>query len=128
MLTDITDRKRDEEDLKRKNIELNRLNKDLTSAQKELEQNVDDLSRNEKILRQHEEHLSQALAEKEILLSEIHHRVKNNLTAFISLLSLDGSTEETPAGRELKKDLQNRALSMALIHETLFRNPPVFLC
>ena len=39
----------------------------------------------------------------------------------ISLLSLEGSTEEPPAGRELKKDLQNRARSMALIHETLYR-------
>ena len=66
------------------------------------------------------EELKRSLAEKEILLAEIHHRVKNNLTAFISLLSLEGSTEETPAGRELKKDLQNRARSMALIHETLY--------
>ena len=56
-----------------------------------------------------------------MLLSEIHHRVKNNLTAFISLLSLEGSTEESPAGKMLKQDLQNRARSMALIHETLYR-------
>ena len=56
-----------------------------------------------------EETLREALAEKEVLLSEIHHRVKNNLTAFISLLSLDGSYEDTEAGRALRKDLQNRA-------------------
>ena len=62
-----------------------------------------------------------ALAEKEVLLSEIHHRVKNNLTAFISLLSLGGTYEESEAGRALKKDLQNRAGSMALIHETLYQ-------
>ena len=68
-----------------------------------------------------EETLREALAEKEVLLSEIHHRVKNNLTAFISLLSLDGSYEDTEAGRALRKDLQNRARSMALIHETLYR-------
>ena len=61
-----------------------------------------------------------ALAEKEVLLSEIHHRVKNNLTAFISLLSLGGTYEESEAGGAFKKDLQNRARSMALIHETLF--------
>jgi PAS domain S-box-containing protein len=65
--------------------------------------------------------LNEALAEKEILLSEIHHRVKNNLTAFISLLSLDGSYDTSPAGESLRKDLQNRARSMALIHETLYR-------
>jgi two-component sensor histidine kinase len=65
--------------------------------------------------------LKEALAEKEVLLSEIHHRVKNNLTAFISLLSLDGSYEDTETGRSLRRDLQNRARSMALIHETLYR-------
>ncbi|MGB9247687.1 MAG: PAS domain S-box protein, partial [Methanoregula sp.] len=68
-----------------------------------------------------EESLKEALTEKEVLLSEIHHRVKNNLTAFISLLSLDGSYEDTESGRALRKDLQNRARSMALIHETLYR-------
>ena len=68
-----------------------------------------------------EESLKEALSEKEVLLSEIHHRVKNNLTAFISLLSLDGSYEDTENGRALRKDLQNRARSMALIHETLYR-------
>jgi PAS domain S-box-containing protein len=68
-----------------------------------------------------ENELKEALAEKEVLLSEIHHRVKNNLTAFISLLSLDGSYENTESGRTLRNDLQNRARSMALIHETLYR-------
>jgi PAS domain S-box-containing protein len=72
-------------------------------------------------LNEREHKLTDALTEKEVLLAEIHHRVKNNLTAFIALLSLEGSIEETPAGRELKKDLQNRARSMALIHETLYR-------
>ena len=65
--------------------------------------------------------LNDALAEKEVLLSEIHHRVKNNLAAFISLLSLEGSSVETPEGQALKKDLQNRARTMALIHETLYK-------
>jgi two-component system, cell cycle response regulator len=71
--------------------------------------------------KQAEEALKRSLAEKEILLSEVHHRVKNNLAAFISLLSLEGSSEDTPAGRMLRQDLQNRARSMALIHETLYR-------
>ena len=71
--------------------------------------------------RQTEEALKQSLAEKEALLSEVHHRVKNNLAAFISLLSLEGATEESPGGKLLRQDLQNRARSMALIHETLYR-------
>jgi PAS domain S-box-containing protein len=97
---DITERKVAEAELEKRNAELN-------SAIEELSRQGNELS--------------EALKEKEILLSEIHHRVKNNLTAFISLLSLKGSYEETPSGNALKKDLQNRARSMALIHETLYR-------
>ena len=47
--------------------------------------------------------------------------MKNNLTAFISLLSLESAYDDSPTGLALKKDLQNRARSMALIHETLYR-------
>jgi two-component sensor histidine kinase/HAMP domain-containing protein len=111
---DIIERSQSEDALLKKNADLSALNEELTAIEEKLHQNLKELS-----LR--EEDLSKALAEKEVLLSEIHHRVKNNLTAFISLLSLEGSTEETQTGRELKKDLQNRARSMALIHETLYR-------
>ncbi|MDD1686029.1 MASE3 domain-containing protein [Methanoregula sp.] len=104
-----------------RNEELTSLNEELTAAQEELHRHVGELNRREEELRQNESRLKDALAEKEILLSEIHHRVKNNLTAFISLLSLDGTYEKTDAGQALRKDLQNRARSMALIHETLYR-------
>ena len=97
------------------------LNEELTAIQEELQQNIGVLSEHENELARNEEKLKKALAEKEMLLAEIHHRVKNNLTAFISLLSLEGSTEDTPAGKMLRQDLQNRARSMALIHETLYR-------
>ena len=97
---DITERKMTEAELEEKNEELN-------SA-------IEELSR-----RGHE--LNEALKEKEVLLSEVHHRVKNNLTAFISLLSLESAYDDSPAGLALKKDLQNRARSMALIHETLYK-------
>ena len=115
---DITDRKRAEEDLKRLYAELELRVADRTA---DLRLARDQLNRNLEELRQREQALTAALTEKEVLLSEIHHRVKNNLSAFISLLSLEGSTEDTPAGKALKKDLQNRARSMALIHETLYR-------
>jgi PAS domain S-box-containing protein len=97
---DITERKMTEAELEERNEELN-------SA-------IEELTR-----RGHE--LNEALNEKEVLLSEVHHRVKNNLTAFISLLSLESTYDDSPAGLALKKDLQNRARSMALIHETLYR-------
>ena len=72
-------------------------------------------------LRRKEQRLSESLEEKEILLAEIHHRVKNNLASFISLLSLEGAYEDSPKSRQLRSDLQNRARSMALIHEILYR-------
>jgi PAS domain S-box-containing protein len=118
---DITDRKRAEEELKRRHEDLRAAYQEITSTQEELHQNLEELSLREQELTLSEASLRDALAEKEILLSEIHHRVKNNLTAFISLLSLDGTYEDTESGRALKKDLQNRARSMALIHETLYR-------
>ena len=101
-------------ELRQKNIDLNALNEEITATQEELQQNIEELV-------SRESQLNDALAEKDILLSEIHHRVKNNLAAFISLLGLEGSYDESPAGKSLKKDLQNRARSMALIHETLYK-------
>ncbi len=108
------ERYRIDQDLIRKNKDLVALNEEITAISDELRRSVGKLSE-----REHE--LSDALAEKEVLLSEIHHRVKNNLTAFISLLSLESTYDDSPAGLALKKDLQNRARSMALIHETLYR-------
>jgi PAS domain S-box-containing protein len=113
-MQDLTDRKRVEVELKRRHDELNETNAALVEAKEELNSNIVQLTRRES-------ELKDALAEKEILLSEIHHRVKNNLAAFISLLSLDGTYEKTDAGQMLRQDLQNRARSMALIHETLYR-------
>ena len=108
-------------ELKTANEYLHTLNKELQSTEEELKKNAGELTEQEQILSVNEAELKEALAEKEVLLSEIHHRVKNNLAAFISLLNIESSYEESPAGQALKKDLQNRAMSMALIHETLYR-------
>lgn len=66
--------------------------------------------------------LEQNLKEKELMLKEIHHRVKNNLQIVISLLNLQASSA---GDSKLKSQLtisQNRVRSMALIHQMLYRS------
>jgi two-component sensor histidine kinase len=72
--------------------------------------------------RQHaEERIRASLLEKEVLLKEIHHRVKNNLQIISSLLNLQSKYINDPQALQMFIDNQNRVKSMAFIHEILFR-------
>lgn len=61
-----------------------------------------------------------ALREKEVLLAEIHHRVKNNLQIMSSLFSLQTRFTHEPQAQRILRDSQSRIRAMALIHEKLY--------
>lgn len=65
--------------------------------------------------------LAASVQEKEVLLKEIHHRVKNNLQLVASLLNLHGSLTRDERTLLLVRESQQRLKSMGLIHETLYR-------
>ena len=79
------------------------------------EQQINERKETEKIIKQ-------ALIEKEILLAEIHHRVKNNLSIIASLFNLQISTIENEVAQNILLESKNRVKSMALIHDKLYKN------
>jgi two-component system, sensor histidine kinase PdtaS len=69
-----------------------------------------------------EDKICHTLDEKDVLLKEIHHRVKNNLQVVSALIELQIQYMKDPNGINTLRDSQNRIRTMALIHETLYRS------
>ncbi len=92
---------------------------ELKQAQEELARHRDQL---EDMVGERTVELRKALAEKEVLLKEIHHRVKNNMAVVSSLLNLQSNKVQDLEVQMALQESQNRVQAMALIHETLYQS------
>lgn len=90
---------------------------DLT-AQKQLEERITDLLTRE---REAYERIEKSLEEKDILLQEVHHRVKNNLAVIAGLIDLQILEESDDQVFKKLSEVQSRVFSIAKIHETLYQ-------
>jgi two-component system, sensor histidine kinase PdtaS len=69
-----------------------------------------------------EELIKTLLAEKELILKEVHHRIKNNMSTIAGLLSLQADTMEVPAAKAALKDAESRVQSMMVLYNKLYQS------
>jgi two-component sensor histidine kinase/CheY-like chemotaxis protein len=102
-------------DLRRLHVRLEQQADDLRTANDQLQKEVFER-------KQAEESLRGSLREKEILLKEIHHRVKNNLAVIGSILSLQSQHVRDEKSLEIFRECENRVKSMSMVHTKLYQS------
>ena len=119
IMSDITPRKQAEDELKRHRDHLEELvnerTAELSKANKGLKAEIGQRKRTE-------EQIKAALEEKEVLIKEIHHRVKNNLQLINSLLNLQARRIPDEKNRSPFEECKNRISSIALVHEKIYES------
>lgn len=107
-------------ELQRINDQLLMQNQELELARGELQQAKEELEVRVQT-RTHE--LTEALSQKNLLLKEVHHRVKNNMQVISSLLNLQANASDSEEAIKVLRESHDRVRSMALIHEQLYNSP-----
>ncbi|MBA3679883.1 MAG: sensor histidine kinase [Bacteroidetes bacterium] len=92
------------------------LNKTIFNQNKEILNQIDDIKKTK-------EEVNVSLKEKEVLLAELHHRVKNNLAIISGLLNLQEDAVNNAEAKQIISETKARIMSMALVHKMLFKNP-----
>lgn len=72
--------------------------------------------------KQQQRAMNAALEEQKVLLAEVNHRVKNNLAIIISLLNMQRNISDNEETKESLLDIHDRVMSMALVHEKMYKN------
>ena len=98
---------------------------DLKSAPVELRQLGATLMEMAERIEAREKDLHESIEQKNVLLREIHHRVKNNLQTVTSLLNIHARSEPSPGARRALSDVQLRVRTLALVHRHLYENDDV---
>ncbi|MBN1496222.1 MAG: hypothetical protein JXA07_05595 [Spirochaetes bacterium] len=108
-------------DLKAVNEELTASNEEIESAMEELAASNEAFEEQNRDLAESQRVITESLEEKEVLLKEVHHRVKNNMQIISSLLNMQSENIRDPLMRQTINDAISRIHSMALIHEKIYQ-------
>ena len=114
VIHDITSRKRAEKEKLRAEF--------AEKTTKHLKKEIDEKTAAEEDLKQAEENLKENIHQKEVLLKEVHHRVKNNLQVISSILNLQRGYIQDEGTLNIVRECQDRIKSMAFIHENLYQS------
>jgi two-component system, sensor histidine kinase PdtaS len=108
--------------LRRTNKALEKQNREILKMDEEKEKLICQLEKENEERRIAEKKIVSLLEEKEMLIKEVHHRIKNNMNMMKSLLSLQARTIKDPVGREVLKDAVSRFQSMGVLYDKIYRS------